>query len=190
MTQQLNYRERRVLRTKMTRVFSSGYRLPVTGHRSLKYLRQCTAALIGFMLAFPASAQVTVDEPWVRATVPGQPVAGGYLRIKSAQSAALVGVRTPVAQRAEIHEMQMDGGVMRMRPVPRIDLPAGKTVELKPGGYHLMLMSLAKPLRAGDTVPITLVIERPDKTRQEIEVQAEVRDLTRGMGGHNHGQMH
>lgn len=146
------------------------------------------AAALG--LAPLAAAQVTVDEPWVRATVPGQPVAGGYLRITSAQSAALVGVRTPVAQRAEIHEMKMDSGVMKMRPVLRIELPAGRTVELKPGGYHLMLMSLAKPLRTGETVPITLVIEGPDKTRQEIKVQAEVRDLTRGMGGHNHGQTH
>ena len=142
------------------------------------------------MPAFPAGAQVTVDEPWVRATVPGQPVAGGYLTIRSAESAALVGVRTPVAQRAEIHEMKMDGGVMKMRPVARIELPAGEAVALKPGGYHLMLMSLARPLQPGETVPMTLVIEGPDKTRQEIKVQAEVRDPTRGKSGHTHGTMH
>lgn len=141
-------------------------------------------------LAPLAAAQVTIDGPWVRATVPGQPVAGGYLTIKSAQSAVLVGVRTPVAQRAEIHEMKMDSGVMRMRPVPRIELPAGKPVELKPGGYHLMLMGLARPLHPGEMVPMTLVIEGPDKTRQEIEVQAEVRDPTKGMSGHTHGTMH
>ena len=147
-------------------------------------VRRCVVIVIGALLASTAGAQVVVDQVWVRATAPGQPVAGGYLRIKSAQSAALVGVRTPVAQRAEIHEMKMDGGVMKMRPVPRIELPAGSTVEFRPGGYHLMLMGLAKPLRSGEVVPITLVIEGPDKKRTQIDVKAEVRDMAIGMGGH------
>jgi len=143
--------------------------------------------VIGLMLASSAGAQVTVDQAWVRATAPGQPVAGAYLKVESAQAAALVAVRTPVTARAEIHEMKMEGGIMKMRPVTRIELPAGKTVELKPGGYHLMLMNIAKPLRAGETVPITLVIEGADKKRQEVEVKAEVRDMTTGMGGQGHG---
>jgi copper(I)-binding protein len=150
--------------------------------------RHCITLAIGLALASSAGAQVTVDQAWVRATAPGQPVAGAYLKIKSAQAAALVAVRTPVTARAEIHEMKMEGGIMKMRPVTRIELPAGKTVELRPGGYHLMLMNIAKPLRPGETVPITLVIEGADKKRQEIEINAEVRDMTAGMGGH--GKMH
>lgn len=150
--------------------------------------RQCLAFAIGLASASPAGAQVTIEQAWVRATVPGQPVAGAYLKIRSAQAAALVAVSTPVTARAEIHEMKMEGGVMKMRPVQRIELPAGKTVELKSGGYHLMLMNITKPLRPGETVPITLVIERPDRSRQEVEVNAEVLDPAGAMGGH--GKMH
>lgn len=150
--------------------------------------RQCLAFAIGLAFTSPAGAQVTIEQAWVRATVPGQPVAGAYLKIRSAQAAALVAVSTPVTARAEIHEMKMEGGVMKMRPVPRIELPAGKTVELKSGGYHLMLMNITKPLRPGETVPITLVIERPDRSRQEVEVKAEVRDPAGAMRGH--GKMH
>jgi hypothetical protein len=150
--------------------------------------RQCIMLAIGLVLASSAGAQVTVDEAWVRATVPGQPVAGAYLKIRSAQAAALVAVRTPVTARAEIHEMRMEGGVMKMRPMTRIELPAGKTVELKPGGYHLMLMNIAKPLRPGETVPITLVIEGRDGKRQEMRVEAEVRPMTRAIG--THGKAH
>jgi len=150
--------------------------------------RQCLAFAIGLASASPAGAQVTIEQAWVRATVPGQPVAGAYLKIRSAQAAALVAVSTPVTARAEIHEMKMEGGVMKMRPVQRIELPAGKTVELKSGGYHLMLMNITKPLRPGETVPITLVIERPDRSRQEVEVKAEVLDPAGAMGGH--GKMH
>lgn len=138
---------------------------------------------IGLVLAASAGAQVTVDEPWVRATAPGQPVAGAYLKIKSVQAAAIVAVRTPVAARAEVHEMKMDGGVMKMRPVARLQLPAGKTVELRPGGYHVMLVKVAKPLQPGDTVPITLVIDGPGG-KQEVEVKAEVRGMAQEMGGH------
>jgi periplasmic copper chaperone A len=163
---------------------NTGHRSPVTGHGSLQHIGRCIAFVIGLILAASAAAQVTVDQPWVRATAPGQPVAAAYLKIKSAQAAALVAVRTPVTARAGIHEMKMEGGVMKMRPVARIELPAGKTVELEPGGYHLMLMNIAKPLRPGETVPMTLVIEGPDKKRTEVKINAEVRDLTGGMSGH------
>ena len=77
----------------------------------------------------------------------------------------------------EIHEMAMDGNVMKMRAVPGIDLPAGKTVDLKPGGYHVMLMDLKRELKAGETVPVTLVIEGADKKRETVEVKATVRAL-------------
>ena len=105
------------------------------------------------------------------------------MKLSSAKSSALVGVSTPLTARAEIHEMSMEAGVMKMRAVPKIDLPAGKTVELKPGGYHLMLMNLDRPLRDGETVPITLVFEGPDRKRERIEVNARVRDIRAGMHG-------
>jgi copper(I)-binding protein len=133
---------------------------------------------------------VEIKDPWIRATAPGQIVGAGYMKITSATPSALVSVNTPVAARAELHQMSMEAGVMKMRPVARIELPAGKTVELEPGGYHLMLMNIAKPLRPGETVPITLVIEGPGKKRTEVEINAEVRDLMGGMSSHGHGKMH
>jgi periplasmic copper chaperone A len=114
-----------------------------------------------------AHAQVTVSKPWVRATVPGQKVAAAA---------------SPAAKTAEIHEMNMDNGVMKMREWPRLELPAGKTVVLKPGGYHIMLVDIAKPLKAGDSVPITLTVESADKRRSTIEINAEVRDATKPAG--------
>lgn len=139
--------------------------------------------VIGICISGWAHAQVTIEEPWIRATAPGQTVAGGYMKLRSAKSSALVAVSTPLTARAEIHEMSMEAGVMKMRAVPKIDLPAGKTVELKPGGYHLMLMNLDRPLRDGETVPITLVFEGPDKKREKVEVNAQVRAVRAGMHG-------
>ncbi len=100
------------------------------------------------------------------------------MELRSKDDAALVGVESPVAGMVEIHDMKMDGSVMRMRAVARIDLPAGKTVELKPGGYHVMLMQLKRTLKAGETVPIRLRIEGADKSVKTIELKAEVRSLT------------
>jgi len=89
-----------------------------------------------------------------------------------------VSASTPVAAVVEIHEMKMEGDVMRMRAVPRLELPADRTVELKPGGYHVMLMELKQPLRKGDVVPITLNVQGRDGKTEAIEVRAEVRELT------------
>jgi copper(I)-binding protein len=143
--------------------------------------RDLAAFAVAICISGWAHAQVTVDEPWIRATAPGQTVAGGYMKLRSAKPSALVSVSTPLTARAEIHEMSMQAGVMKMRAVPKIDLPAGKTVELKPGGYHLMLMNLERPLRDGETVPVTLVFEGPDKKREEIRVNARVRDVRADM---------
>ena len=84
-------------------------------------------------------------------------------------------VSSPVAGVVEIHEMSMDGNVMRMRAVSGIDLPAGKSVDLKPGGFHVMLMDLKQVLKAGETVPLTLVIEGAGQTRETLQVKATVR---------------
>lgn len=144
-------------------------------------MKVATAAL-GLAFTVAAHAQVGVTDAWVRGTVPGQKATGAFMRINSAQDAALVGVQSPVAGVVEIHEMRRDGDVMRMRAVPKIELPAGKTVELKPGGYHVMLINLRAPLKQGDTVPIKLRFQNKDGKAEVLDVQAEVRDLTAAPG--------
>jgi hypothetical protein len=133
------------------------------------------AAITVFTL--PAHAQVTVKDPWVRATVSQQKATGAFMQITSAQDARLVEAKSPVAGVVEVHEMSMEKDVMKMRAVKALDLPAGKTVELKPGGYHVMLMDLKQQMKEGDTVPVTLVVEGKDKKRSTIEVKAPVKPL-------------
>jgi len=124
-------------------------------------------ALFAFVAAaaVSASAQTTVKEPWVRGTVAQQKASGAFMQITSTQGGKLLSVSSPLAGVAEIHEMAMEGTTMRMRPVPSLELPAGKMVELKSGGYHVMLMDLKQQLKAGDTVPIVLVVEGKDGKR-------------------------
>jgi len=125
-----------------------------------------------------SAAQTTVSDPWVRGTVAQQTASGLFARITSAKGGRLVAATSPVAGVVEIHEMAMDGDVMKMRALPNgLDLPAGKVVELKPGGYHLMLLDLKQQMKAGDTVPVTLVIEGADKKREMVEIKAPVRAL-------------
>ena len=132
------------------------------------------AALLAACFSLPALAQTTASGAWVRATVAPQQPAGGYMTLTSARGGKLVEVRSPTGM-AELHEMAMDGNVMRMRQVSAIDLPAGKPVELKPGGLHLMLMGLKAPLKAGDSVSFTLVVEGTDGKRESLVVKAPVK---------------
>jgi periplasmic copper chaperone A len=129
------------------------------------------------LLGSSAQAQTTISEAWVRGTVPQQQATGAFMRITSAQGGKLVGVATPVASISEIHEMKMEAGVMKMAAVPALDLPAGKVVELKPGGYHLMFMGLKQALKAGDTVPVTLTVEGKDGKKESLDLKLEVRAL-------------
>ncbi|MFP5462856.1 MAG: copper chaperone PCu(A)C [Gammaproteobacteria bacterium] len=131
-----------------------------------------------------AFAQVTVKDPWVRGTVAQQKASGAFMLLQSATDARLVSAASPVAGVVEIHEMKMEGDVMRMRAITGLDLPAGSTVELKPGGYHVMLMDLKKPLQDGDMVPLTLTVEGKDGKRSTLEVQAPVKALAAPAGGH------
>jgi copper(I)-binding protein len=131
-------------------------------------------------LAASAQAQVSVSGAWARGTVEGQKASGAYMQLKSADGATLVGVESPVAGAVEIHEMRMEGNTMRMRAIPKLDLPPGQAVDLKPGGYHIMLMNLKAPLKQGESVPIRLKFQGKDGKPQEIEVKAEVRALTAG----------
>jgi copper(I)-binding protein len=135
--------------------------------------------LAAMLFAAPAvHAQVNIAEPWVRATVSEQKVTGAFMKITSPTDAKLVDVRTPLAGRTEIHEMAMVDDTMKMRQIPSLPLPAGVTVELKPGGFHVMLFELTAQAKEGDTVPLTLVIETAGK-QETVEVNAAVRPLTK-----------
>ncbi len=138
------------------------------------------AALLTAVL--PAAAQVEIQDAWVTRTLPGQTSSAAYMRLRSAEGAAIVGVQCPLARSADLHEMRMDGDIMRMRGMKRLELPAGEAVELAPGGYHIMLNSLKHPLAKGARVPLRLTIEGRDKSRRTVNVDAEVRDPA-GMGG-------
>ncbi len=139
-------------------------------------MKRLTLAAMIFA-AFPVMAQVTVKEPWVRATVSQQKATGAFMQLTSAQDARLVEAKSPVAGVVEVHEMTMEKDIMKMRAIPGLDLPAGKAVELKPGGYHVMLMDLKQQMKEGEIVPLTLVVEGKDKKRSTIEVKASVKPL-------------
>jgi len=137
-----------------------------------------TLALSTLLAAATAAfSQTTVKDAWVRGTVAQQHASGAFMQITSAKGGRLVSVSSPVAGVSEVHEMAMEGDVMKMRAAPGLELPAGKVVELRPGGYHVMLMDLKQQLKGGDTVPLTLVIEDRDGKRETLEVKAPVRAL-------------
>jgi periplasmic copper chaperone A len=141
------------------------------------------ATLAATLAAAPlAAAQVSVSDAWARAVVPGQMATGAFMRLTAATDATLVAAASPVAKIVEIHEMKMEGGVMRMSAVDRLPLPAGKPVDLQPGGYHVMLMDLTRPLKEGDTVPLTLTVVDKAGKAQKIEVRASVRALNATSG--------
>jgi len=121
--------------------------------------------------AAPAPVQVKGD--WVRAAVAGQSGTGAFMQLTAPKGARLVGVSTPVAGTAEVHEMKMEGDVMKMRALPDgLELPAHKAVELKPGGYHIMLTQLKQPLAAGTTIPMTLHLK--DDTGAPVDMGLQV----------------
>lgn len=130
------------------------------------------------LVAGAAHAQVIVQDAWVRATVPQQKATGAFMRLTAAQDARLVSASSPVAGVTEVHEMKLVDNVMKMRPLPALDLPAGQAVELKPGGYHIMLLDLKQPVAQGSTVPLTLVFEAKDGQRTTQELQAPVRAVS------------
>ncbi len=135
-------------------------------------------SLLMATLVGPAHAQTTVTDAWVRGVVAQQKATGLFAKISSVKGGRLVAVSSPAAAMVEIHEMRMVGDVMQMRELSDgLALPAGKVIELKPGGYHVMLMGLKRPLKTGDTVALTLVVEGPDKKRENVEVKAVVRGL-------------
>lgn len=140
--------------------------------------RQFLALLASGLLSASAFAQVSVSDPWIRATVPAQKVTGAFMKLQSAAPARLVGVQTEVAGRAELHEMAMDGQTMRMRRVESIELPAGKPVNLASGGYHVMLFELKRQVREGESVELTLLVADAAGKRQDVKVKVPVKPLT------------
>jgi len=123
-------------------------------------------------LAVPAWAQVSVEAPWSRAMPPGAKVAVGFMQLRNAGAAdRVVGASTPVAGRVEMHITVRDGDVMRMREVKSFEVPAGGSFELKPGGAHLMLVDLKRPLKKGEKVPLTLKLEKGGELKMELSVE-------------------
>ncbi|MDO8450440.1 MAG: copper chaperone PCu(A)C [Rhodoferax sp.] len=133
---------------------------------------------------------VEVKDAWVRTTVPGQKATGAFMKVTAKDGAKLVGASSPVAGVTEVHEMKMDGDVMKMRAVAGgLDLPAGKTVELKPGGYHVMLMDLKAPLAKDSTVPLTLVFKDAKGVESKVELKVPVAAVAPGAPAAKAGDM-
>ena len=153
-------------------------------------LRRCLigALVLAWLLAGAAHAAdlVQVKEPWAKATVPGQKVGGVYMKIVARENLRLTGVKSAVAETAEVHQMKMENGMMRMRALPFLDLPAGKTVKLEPGGYHIMLFDIKQSLVAGQKLKLELTVEDASKRQHRVAVEAVVRDRdARPSGGHD-----
>jgi periplasmic copper chaperone A len=128
--------------------------------------------------ALPATAQVAVDGAWARASIAGQKTTAAYMKLTSIADTALIDAASPLAKIVEIHEMKQDGAMMKMSAVDRVPLPAGKPVELKPGGYHVMLFDLARPLKQGETLPLTLTFQDKGGEKRTQNVQVPVIALT------------
>ena len=124
------------------------------------------------LIALPAWAQVSAERPWTRATPPGATVGAGFVTLRNTGAAdRVVGATSPVAGRVEMHVTIREGEVMRMRQVRSLEVPAGGSYELKPGGAHLMLVDLKRPLRKGERIPLTLKLERAGELKVQLPVE-------------------
>jgi copper(I)-binding protein len=154
----------------------------------MKNLTLIAATLLATALSTTAWAQnVEVHGAWARATVQGQMATGAFMKLTAKEGTRLVAVSSPVAGVAEVHEMAMDNNVMKMRALSGLDLPAGKAVELKPGGYHVMLMDLKTPLKKDTTIPLTLVFKDSKGVESKTELKVPVNQMapmSGGMGEH------
>jgi len=128
--------------------------------------------LVLAFVANPALAQVGIDHPWIRATAPGAKVAGGFMTITNGGSTPdrLVGAASSVAERVELHINVHEDGMMKMRQVQAIDVPAGGRFELKPGGTHLMFVNIARQIKQGETIPVTLTFEKAGEVKADYAV--------------------
>ncbi len=126
---------------------------------------------------------IKIEHPYARATVAGQKAAGGFMKIENKEAAdQLIAASSPVAGEMQLHTMAMDGNVMKMREVKAIDVPANGSVDLKPGGLHLMFMDIKTPLKAGEAVPVKLKFQKAG----EVEIKVPVREMGAGSGHMKH----
>jgi hypothetical protein len=155
-------------------------------------------AFLAVLLVVPASAQevkagdLVITQAWSRATPGGAKVGGGYLTIENKGSTPdrLIGGSADVADKVQVHEMAMNNGVMTMRPLDKgLVIEPGKTVKLAPGGYHLMLLDLKRPLKQGDKLPVTLEFERAGKVSLSLDVQGIGAQGPVGAGGPGNMEM-
>jgi copper(I)-binding protein len=152
-----------------------------------RHFFQQTLCALSLLMAVPVFAQeVSVKNAWIRGTVQGQNATGAFMELTGKSNTRLVGAASPAAKSVEVHNMKVDNGVMKMFPVDGVDLPAGKPVKLAPGGFHVMLMDLQKPLKAGDKVPLKLTFETANKKRETLDLNVEVRDLKGQPAQHQH----
>ena len=159
----------------------------------MKYFTRLIALTASLVIASHVVAQtVTISNAWVRATVQGQKATGAFMTVTSKENAKLLSASTPVAGIVEIHEMKMDKDVMKMAALPNgLDLPAGKAVDLKPGGYHIMLMDLKLPLNKDVGVPLTLTFQDSNgkKSQQVVQVPVSLQPpMGPGAGMHHSGE--
>jgi periplasmic copper chaperone A len=154
----------------------------------MKFSKHIIAAALTTVCAVSAFAQnVTVTDAWARATVQGQKATGAFMKITAKDNAKLVSASSPAAGVVEIHEMKMDKDVMRMSALPNgLELPAGKAVELKPGGYHVMLMDLKAPLVKDTAVPLTLTVQDAKGVKSNVELKVLVGLQPPAMPSHDH----
>ena len=155
----------------------------------MKFQRLVLLALSASSLSTAVWAQsVDVKGAWARATVQGQKASGAFMTLTAKDGATLVGISSPVAGVAEVHEMKLEGDIMKMRAVEGgIDLPAGKAVELKPGGYHVMLMDLKTPLQKDTTIPLTLLLKDAKGVQSKLDIKVPVSQMPpagASAGGH------
>lgn len=156
-------------------------------------LNSLFAALAFAVVAVAAQAHeytlgsIQIGHPHARATAVGQMTGGGYLKLHNqGDDDRLLSAGAGISDRVELHSMKMEGDVMRMRQIEAVELPAGRSVELKPGGLHIMFVGLKAPLKAGDTFPMTLKFERAGEVTVDVKVEA----AGAGAGGHRHDMKH
>ena len=145
--------------------------------KMIQVISAISLSAAAFLVHSNALAQVTVKDAWVRGTVAQQKATGAFMTITSTQDAKLISVSSKAAKSVELHTMEMENNVMKMRQIDGVSLAAGKAVELKPGGMHIMLMGLNEQAKEGDVINFTLVVEGKDKKQQSIEVKATVKAL-------------
>jgi len=151
-------------------------------------MRQIIMLVAGALLTMSAAATdlgITVSDAWGRATAPGQDSGSVQFSITSKKDAKLVAITSPAAGSVEIHSMAHEDGKMKMRAVESLILPAGKAVDLEKSGNHVMLLNLKQPLKAGDSVPLTLTIEFADKHKATVDAKAEIRPMTESHDMHD-----